>query len=128
MTFVGQSLSKNLLFSFLICLLSTNRILTSLPGSFKDVSRFSVIFRIRLLSTFNDFWESLIRAVMGHPFRVLYPVVECAYQDCDETFPYGMEVLEGEFALVELPVKEDMLYDILHMGLNPLRRGLVEYS
>ena len=45
-----------------------------------------------------------------------------------EVFGYLVEVLEGEFAFVELSVAEYVVYEPVHKALNPGRSGFGEAS
>ena len=58
--------------------------------------------------------------VIARPFGVFYALVENTYEDGNEAFLDGVQVLQCQLALVELAVQEYLLYDVLHVGLYPL--------
>ena len=52
-------------------------------------------------------------------------MVKDAEEDGRETLLYCVQVFECQFALVELPVDENVLYDLLDKRFDPLVGGLL---
>ena len=53
--------------------------------------------------------------------RIIYPLMEDAGEYVCETFLYLMDVLERQFALIELAFKEYVVDYLVHQRCNPGR-------
>src|SRR4051794_25435222 len=106
---------------------------TSASGHPKASKILCATFRNAVVPTGLRLWRFMIAIFWALPgnalllvsgFRVIDPVVIDSGENLVEAPGYLVQVFQGQLALVELTVDEDVVDDLLHQPLDP-RRGRI---